>query len=252
MKIVIIGGTGLIGSNVTKKLRQLGHTVIAGSPSTGVNALTGEGLSDALQNAEVVIDLSNSPSFEDGPAINFFETVGRNILSAEVNAGVKHHLVLSIVGTHLMEGKGYMRGKKIQEDLVKQSELPYTIVRSTQFHEFVPTIAYASTQENEIRVSTLDFQPISSEDVALFISRFAIAPPANGTVEIAGPVRAGMSDFVSHFVDETGDARKVIPNDDRNYIGDIIPQSALVPEGNAYLGEIRFGEYLDSLAAKSS
>ncbi|HWV30733.1 MAG TPA: NAD(P)H-binding protein [Dyadobacter sp.] len=137
MKIVIIGGTGLIGSNVTKKLRQLGHTVIAGSPSTGINALTGEGLSDALENTDVVVDLSNSPSFEDGPAIQFFQTVGRNILSAELNAGVKHHVVLSIVGTHLMEGMGYMRAKKIQEDLVKKSGVPYTIVRSTQFQEFV-------------------------------------------------------------------------------------------------------------------
>ncbi|MFD1141187.1 SDR family oxidoreductase [Larkinella insperata] len=250
MKILIIGGTGLIGSNVAGKLRQLGHTVIAGSPSTGINALTGEGLSEALVNTDVVIDLSNSPSFEDGPAIQFFETVGRNILAAEVNAGVKHHLVLSIVGTHLMGEMGYMRAKKIQEDLVKKSGLPYTIVRSTQFQEFVPTIAAGSTQGTEVHVSTLDFQPIAAEEVGVFMTRFAVSQPANGTVEIAGPGRAPMSKFVEEFIRATGDARTIVPTDKKEYFGVSVPQSALVPQGDAYLGELRFDKYLDSLAAK--
>lgn len=251
MKIVIIGGTGLIGSNVTNKLRQLGQTVIAGSPSTGINALTGEGLSDALESADVVVDLSNSPSFEDGPAIQFFQTVGRNILSAEIKAGVKHHLILSIVGTHRMEGMGYMRAKKIQEDLVQSSGIPYTIVRSTQFQEFVPTIATGGTQDNEVHVSKIDFQPIAAEEVALFIARFAISEPANAIVEIAGPVRGPMHEFVEEYVKATGGGKSVIPNDSSAYFGLPVPGSALVPEGNAYLGEIRFGEYLRGVASRS-
>ncbi|OJV15851.1 MAG: NmrA family transcriptional regulator [Dyadobacter sp. 50-39] len=250
MKIVIIGGTGLIGSNVAKKLRQLGHSVIAGSPSTGINALTGEGLSDALENTDVVVDLSNSPSFEDGPAIQFFETVGRNILSAELNAGVKHHVTLSIVGTHLMEGMGYMRAKKIQEDLVKSSGVPYTIVRSTQFHEFVPTIVAGGAQGNQVHVSKIDFQPIAAEDVALFIARFAISEPSNGTVEIAGPVRGQMSEFVEKYVKATDAEKSVIASDRNEYFGLTVPASTLVPDGNAYLGETRFQQYLDSLSAK--
>lgn len=251
MKIVIIGGTGLIGSNVTNKLLQLGHTVIAGSPSTGINALTGEGLSDALENADVVVDLSNSPSFEDGPAIQFFQTVGRNILAAERNAGVKHHVILSIVGTHLMEGMGYMRAKKIQEDLVKSSGLPYTIVRSTQFQEFVPTIAAGGTQGNDVHVSKIDFQPIAAEEVALFIARFAISDPANGTVEIAGPVRGPMSDFVEAYLKATDASKSVIAHDNSQYFGLEVPPSTLVPEGNAYLGETRFQEYVRALSVKA-
>jgi uncharacterized protein YbjT (DUF2867 family) len=250
MKIVIIGGTGLIGSNVTKKLRQLGHTVIAGSPSTGINALTGDGLSEAFENAHVVVDLSNSPSFEEEPAIQFFRTVGRNILSAELNAGVKHHVILSIVGTHLMEGMGYMRAKKIQEDLVKSSGIPYTIVRSTQFQEFVPAIVVGGTQGNEVHASKIDFQPIAAEEVALFISRFAISEPANTTVEIAGPVRRPMNEFVAEYVKEHEIGKSVLANDRNEYFGLAVRTSTLVPEGNAYLGETRFEEYLQSLSLK--
>ncbi|WP_138478162.1 SDR family oxidoreductase [Dyadobacter bucti] len=251
MKIVIIGGTGLIGSNVTRKLRQLGHTVIAGSPSTGINALTGEGLSDALENTDVVVDLSNSPSFDEGPAIHFFQTVGRNILSAELNADIKHHLILSIVGTHMMEGMGYMKAKKIQEDLVKSSGVPYTIVRSTQFQEFVPTIAAGGTQGNEVHVSKIDFQPIAAEEVALFIARFAISEPANGTVEIAGPDRGPMNEFVEKYVKATDAGKSVVVNDSNEYFGLAVPTSTLVPKGNAYLGEIRFEEYLRSLSPQA-
>jgi uncharacterized protein YbjT (DUF2867 family) len=251
MKIVIIGGTGLIGSNVTKKLRQLGHTVIAGSPSTGINALTGEGLSQALENADVVVDLSNSPSFEEGLAIQFFRTVGRNILSAELNAGVKHHVILSIVGTHLMDGMGYMRAKKIQEDLVKSSGIPYTIVRSTQFHEFVPTIAAGGTQGNEVHVSNINFQPIAAEEVALFITRFAISKPANAIVEIAGPVRGPMNEFVEKYVKVSDAGKSILANDRSEYFGLVVPASALVPEGDAYLGETRFEEYLHSISPKA-
>ncbi|MGV3601138.1 MAG: SDR family oxidoreductase [Dyadobacter fermentans] len=250
MKIVIIGGTGLIGSNVATKLRQQGHTVIAGSPSTGINALTGEGLSDALENTDVVIDLSNSPSFEEEPVIRFFETVGRNILPAEILAGVKHHLILSIVGTHLLDNMGYMRAKMIQEDLVKKSGLPYTIIRCTQFQEFVPAIAAGSTQGSEVHISGTDFQPIAAEDVAQFVSRFAVAEPAGGIVEIAGPDRAPMSEFVKAYIEATGDPRTLVANDRSEYFGATVPQSALVPEGKALLGEIRFAQYLQSLTAK--
>ncbi|WP_026629806.1 SDR family oxidoreductase [Dyadobacter alkalitolerans] len=251
MKIVIIGGTGLIGSNVAKKLRQLGHTVIAGSPSTGINALTGEGLSDALENTDIVIDLSNSTSFEEGPAIQFFETVGRNILAAETSAGVKHHLILSIVGTHVMGSMGYMRAKKIQEDLVQKSGVPYTIIRSTQFQEFVPTITAGSTSGDEVHISTVDFQPIAAEDVAAFVTQFALSEPANTIVEIAGPDRAFMSDFVAKYLDKSGEEKTVAVNDRNEYFGVVIPKSALVPEGTANLGKIHFSDFLASLAVKA-
>ncbi|MCF2518710.1 SDR family oxidoreductase [Dyadobacter sp. CY351] len=251
MKIVIIGGTGLIGSNVAKKLRQLGHTVIAGSPSTGINALTGEGLSHALENTDVVIDLSNSTSFEEGPAIQFFETVGRNILAAETSAGVKHHLILSIVGTHVMGSMGYMRAKKIQEDLVQKSGVPYTIIRSTQFQEFVPTITAGSASGDAVHISTVDFQPIAAEDVAAFVTQFAVSEPANAIVEIAGPDRAFMSDFVAKYLDKSGDEKTVVANDRNEYFGVVIPKSALVPEGKANLGKIHFSDFLDSLAVKA-
>lgn len=238
MKIVIIGGTGLIGSNVARKLSQLGHTVVAGAPSTGINTLTGEGLAEALKNADVVIDLANSPSFEEGPAISFFETAGHNLLAAEIQAGVKHHLALSIVGVDQMGTMGYMLAKKVQEDLIRSSGVPYTIIRSTQFQEFVPAIAGAGVQGDEVHISRVDFQPIAAEDVATFVARFALSEPAQGIVEIAGPKRGPLIDFVASYIRTSGDSKTLVPTDRPEYFGATIPQSALVPQGEAYLGAI--------------
>lgn len=250
MKIVIIGGTGLIGSNVAKKLGQLGHEVVAGSPSTGINTLTGEGVAEALTGADVVIDLANSPSFDEATAVSFFETAGHTLLSAEKVAGVKHHLALSIVGVDDMSSVAYMRAKMVQEKIIRESGVPYTIIRSTQFQEFVPAIAGGSAQGNEVHVSKVAFQPIAAEDVAAFVAQFALAAPANGIEEIAGPDRAFMSTFVDTYVKETGDTKVVIPNDRNEYFGAVIPQAALAPKGEAHLGKIRFEQFIDSVLVK--
>ncbi|SDF87109.1 Uncharacterized conserved protein YbjT, contains NAD(P)-binding and DUF2867 domains [Dyadobacter soli] len=249
MKIVVIG-TGLIGSNVAKKLEQMGHTVIAGSPSTGINTLTGEGVAEALVGAEVVVDLANSPSFDEETAVSFFKTAGNNLLTAEKAAGVKHHVALSIVGVDEMGEVGYMRGKKVQEKLIRESGVPYTIIRSTQFQEFVPAIAGGSTQGNEVHVSKVAFQPIAAEDVATFVAQFALAAPANGVEEIAGPDRGFLSTFVDTYVKETGDTKVVIPNDRNEYFGAEIPQAALAPTGEAHLGKIRFQQFIESALVK--
>jgi uncharacterized protein YbjT (DUF2867 family) len=250
MKIVIIGGTGLIGSNVAKKLGQLGHTVVAGSPSTGINTLTGEGLAEALAGAGVVIDLANAPAFDEATAVSFFETAGHTLLAAEIAAGVKHHVALSIVGVDEMSSVAYMRAKIIQEKIIRESGVPYTIIRSTQFQEFVPSIAGGSTQGNEVHVSKVVFQPIAAEDVAAFVAQFALAPPANGIEEIAGPDRGLMSTFVDTYVKETGDTKVVIPNDRNEYFGAVIPQHALAPKGEAHLGKIRFEQFIESTLVK--
>ena len=250
MKIVIIGGTGFIGSKVADNLRQLGHTVIAAAPSTGINTITGEGLAEALQETEVVVDISNSPSLEDSVAIDFFTNSSRNLLAAEKTAGVKHHLVLSIVGADLID-MGYMRAKKAQEDLTKESGVPYTVIRSTQFYEFVPVITGAAKQENEIHVSDISFQPIAAEDVAKLISTLSLTGPANGTVEIAGPERHTMSDFVGFFVKETGGSETVVTNHNSEYFGVRIPTYALVPQGDLKVGHIKFKEWISHQQIKS-
>ncbi|HKG07472.1 MAG TPA: NAD(P)H-binding protein [Pedobacter sp.] len=251
MKIVIIGGTGLIGSNVTSKLRAGGHTVVAGSPSTGINALTGEGLAEAFQNTDVVIDLSNAPAFDQETAVNFFQTAGVNLLSAGVAAGVKHHLILSIVGTNVMQDMGYMAAKKIQEDLLRSSGVPYTIIRSTQFQEFVPAIAAAGTVGIEVHISDVDFQPISAEDVARFVAKFAAEEPVNGIVEIAGPEKNTMDTFVASYLKDADSSKTVVVNDRNEYFGAPIPHSALVPEGTANLGIISFEDWKRAQAATS-
>lgn len=250
MKIIIIGGTGLIGSNVAQKLGRLGHTVVAGSPSTGINTLTGEGVAEALTGADVVIDLANAPAFDEATAVSFFETAGHNLLAAEKEAGTKHHLALSIVGVDEMGEMGYMRAKKVQEDIIRESGVPYTIIRSTQFQEFVPAITGGSTQGNEVHVSKVAFQPIAAEDVAAFVAQFALGVPANGIEEIAGPDRGFMSTFVETYVKETGDTKVVIPNDRNEYFGAVIPQAALAPKGEAHLGKIRFEQFIESSLVK--
>jgi uncharacterized protein YbjT (DUF2867 family) len=246
MKILVIGGTGLIGSKVVANLRQRGHEVIAASPQTGINTITREGLAEAAQGTEVVIDLSNSPSFEDNAVMEFFTTSGRNLLAAEINAGVKHHIALSIVGVDTMQNVGYMRAKIAQEDLIKRSGVPYTILRSTQFLEFLAGIANQATQGSEVHISDVLFQPIASDDVAAFVTEAAVGAPVNGTIEIAGPDRFTMPEIVARYLQDTNDQRKVIANSDNNYYGGKIPKASLVPVNNdsAKLGAVNYEKWL--------
>jgi uncharacterized protein YbjT (DUF2867 family) len=244
MKIVVIGGTGLIGSNVSEKLRLLGHQVIIASPSTGINALTGEGLADAMVGAEVVIDLSNSASPEEDTAIHFFRTAGKNLIAAETAAGVKHHLVLSIVGTDRALYIGYLSAKKEQEDIVKTSGIPYTIIRATQFHEHITTLIAVQSDDEAIHISTVDYQPIAAEDVAALVTQLALEPSKNSTVEIAGPDLAPMTEFVSEYLSFRGIEKPLKANDDDKYMFFDIPKSLLVPQGDFYPGTIRFTDWI--------
>src|SRR6476661_2653905 len=209
MKIVVIGGTGLIGSKTVAILRQGGHEVVAASPNTGVNSITGEGLKEAMAGTQVVIDLANSPSFEDRAVLEFFETSSRNLLAAEAAAGIRHHVALSIVGTDRTPDNGYFRAKVAQETLIEASGIPYTIVRATQFLEFLDGIAASSTQGDQVRISTGLFQPIAADDVAAIVADVALAEPANGIVEIAGPERAPFDEMVARYLKAVGDPREV-------------------------------------------
>ncbi|MFL5788673.1 MAG: SDR family oxidoreductase [Flavisolibacter sp.] len=243
MKIVVIGGSGLIGTKVVAQLRQLGHQVIAASPATGINTITGEGLAEAMKETDIVIDLSNSPSFEDNAVMEFFKTSGTNLLSAEINAGVKHHVALSIVGVDNMQNVGYMRAKKMQEDLIKQSGVPYTIIRSTQFLEFLKGIADQATEGNEVHLSDVKFQPIAADNVAAFVVKYSLAAPVNGKIEIAGPERFDMYAIVQRYLQNSGDTRKVISNGKHEYYGGEIAPTALVPAGYAEIGAINFEKW---------
>lgn len=245
MKILVIGGTGLIGTKVVNNLRQLGHEVIAASPQTGINTITREGLAEAMENTDVVIDLSNSPSFEEKAVMEFFTTSGRNLLAAEINAGVKLHVALSIVGLDQMQNVPYMRAKMAQEDLIKRSGVSYTIVRSTQFLEFLAGIANQATQGNEVFISDVQFQPIASDDVAAFVADAALMPPVNGITEIAGPERFTMTEIVARYLQDTNDQRKVVLNSNNNYYGGTIPNAALVPANDkAKLGAVNYEKWL--------
>lgn len=246
MKIVIIGGTGLIGSRVSGKLGQLGHQVIAASPSTGINALTGEGLAEALENAEVVVDLSNSTSPDEHTAITFFRTSGNNLAAAEKAAGVRHHLVLSIVGTDRAPHIGYLRAKQEQEDIIRQSGIPYTIIRATQFHEHITTLIAVQSDDEQVNVSTVDYQPIAAEDVAALVTQLALEDPKNAIVEIAGPDRAPMNEFVERYISVKGGDKPVKANDDNKYMFFEIPKSLLVPQGGFYPGAIRFDDWMNA------
>ncbi len=250
MKIVVIGGTGLIGSKVVANLRQWGHEVIAASPNTGINTITGEGLAEAMNGTDVVVDLANSPSFEDQAVMDFFQTAGSNLLAAETRAGVKHHIALSIVGVDLMQESGYMRAKLVQENLIRQSGVPYTIVRSTQFFEFLAGITNQATDGNEVHISTVQFQPIASDDVAGFVTQAALAAPINGFIEIAGPERFLASDIIAQYLEKTGDPRKVVANGKAVYFGAQISETALVPAGKANLGAISFDKWLETSKPK--
>ncbi|MBO0718791.1 MAG: SDR family oxidoreductase [Rhizobiales bacterium] len=243
MKIVVIGGTGLIGSKTVAILRQGGHEVVAASPNTGVNTITGEGLKEAMAGAQVVIDLANSPSFEDKAVLEFFETSGRNLLAAEAAAGVRHHVALSIVGTDRSDN-GYFRAKVAQEKLIKASGIPYTIIRSTQFMEFLRGIVDSSTDGNKVRISPGLFQPIAADDVAANVADVALAPPRNGIVEIAGPERAPFNEIVARYLKAVGDPRQVVRDPEARYFGGRVEERSLVPLGEARLGPIGLDEWL--------
>jgi uncharacterized protein YbjT (DUF2867 family) len=244
MKIVVIGGTGLIGSKTVAILRQGGHDVLAASPQSGVNSITGEGLKEAVAGAQVVIDLANSPSFEDKAVLEFFETSGRNLFAAETAAGVRHHVALSIVGTDRMPDNGYFRAKVAQEKLIEASGIPYTIVRSTQFLEFLRGIADESADGNVVRLSPGLFQPIAADDVAPIVADVALAAPKNGIVEIAGPERAPFNEIVARYLKAVGDPRQVVSDPDARYWGGRVEERSLVPMGEARLGRIGMDEWL--------
>jgi len=242
MKIVVIGGTGLIGSKTVAILRHGGHEVVAASPNTGVNTITGEGLNETVAGAQVVIDLANSPSFEDKAVLEFFETSGRNLIASEAAAGVRHHVALSIVGIDRSDN-GYFRAKVAQENLIKASGIPYTIIRSTQFLEFLGRIADEGTNGNIVRLSPGLFQPIAADDVAANVADVALAPPRNGVVEIAGQERAPFNEIVARYLKAVGDPREVVSDPEARYFGGRVEERSLVPLGEARLGRIGFDEW---------
>jgi uncharacterized protein YbjT (DUF2867 family) len=248
MKIVVIGGTGLIGSKTVAILRRGGHEVVAASPNTGVNTITGEGLKEAMAGTQVVIDLANSPSFEDKAVLEFFQTSGRNLLAAEAAAAVRHHVALSIVGTDRSDN-GYFRAKVAQEKLIETSGIPYTIIRSTQFMEFLKGIADSSADGNTVRISPGLFQPIAADDVAANVADVALAAPRNGIVEIAGPQRAPFNEIVARYLKAVGDPRVVVNDPEARYFGGRVEERSLVPLGEARLGRIGFDEWLSRLQA---
>ena len=246
MKIVVIGGTGLIGSKLVPKLRELGHDVTAASRSSGVNTITGEGLTEAFDGASVVVDVSNSPSYEDAPAMAFFETSTRNMLAAEVAAGVGHHVVLSVVGTERLGASGYFRGKIAQEKLIRHSPIPYTIVHATQFFEFLTTIAAGATDGNTVRLPPVLFQPMALDDVASALARVAVGAPLNGVADIAGPEPFRLDELIRGVLADRGDPREVVTDPRARYFGEELSERTLVPGENARLGETRFDAWLST------
>jgi uncharacterized protein YbjT (DUF2867 family) len=244
MKIVVIGGTGLIGSKLVKKLTEHGHQAVAASPDSGVNTLTGEGLAEVLQGASVVIDVSNSPSFEEAAVMDFFTTSTRNLLSYEAAAGVSHHVALSVVGTERIPGSGYLRAKMAQEKLIKGSSIPYSIVHATQFFEFVKRIAAEATNGNTVRLPPVLIQPMAADDVAKAVGRIAVGAPVNGTVEIAGPEQFRFDQLIREGLSAGNDPREVVADPQARYFGATLSERSLVPAGEAWLGEIRFQEWL--------
>src|SRR5216110_2291246 len=245
MKIIVIGGTGLIGTKVVKSLRDKSHEVVAASPSKGINSVTGEGLAAALVGAQVVVDVANAPSWEDKAVLEFFETSGRNLLAAEAAAGVGHHVALSVVGTDRLLASGYFRAKMAQENLIKASPIPYTIVRATQFFEFVGGIAQAATEGQTVRLPPVLMQPIVSDDVAAVMAEAALAEPLNGTVDLAGPEPIRQDELVRQFLNATGDARTVITDAKALYFGIAVNDQSLMPGEHPRLGATGFADWLN-------
>ncbi|MBO3273701.1 SDR family oxidoreductase [Pseudomonas schmalbachii] len=250
MKIVVIGGTGLIGTQLCNNLRERGHEVLAASPNTGVNSVTGEGLREALEGADVVVDVANSPSFEDAAALEFFEKSGRNIFAAEKAAGVRHHVALSVVGTERMLESGYFRAKMAQEKLIEEAGVPYSILRATQFFEFIGAIAHSGAEGDTVRLTTAALQPIASADVAAALAKIAEGSPTNQITEVAGPDREPLVSFVRTFLEFNGDRREVIADDQATYFGARIDDQSLTPGADPILGAIHFDNWLKSGAAK--
>jgi uncharacterized protein YbjT (DUF2867 family) len=244
MKIVVIGGTGLIGTKLVKKLRAAGHEVAAASPSSGVNILTGEGLEAVLSGADVVVDVSNSPSFEDTAVLSFFETSARHVLPAEARAGVKHHVALSVVAADRNPDSGYMRAKVAQEKAIKGAKVPYTIVRATQFFEFLGAIADASTQGNTVRLSSGLMQPLAADDVVAALADVAVQPPLNGTIDVAGPEALGVDELVRRLFLAKGDPRQVQGDAEARYFGAKVDERSLRPAAHPRIGATRFDEWL--------
>lgn len=250
LKIVVIGGSGLIGSKVVSKVSERGYDVIAASPNSGVNTLTGEGLAEVLEGASVVVDVSNSPSFEDAPVMGFFKTSTSNLLSYETAAGVGHHVALSIVGCDHLPDSGYMRAKVAQEKLIKESSIPYSIVRATQFFEFVNRIADSATEGSVIRLPPVRFQPMAADDVANAVSTVAIGSPLNGVVEVGGPEQFRFDELIRLSLSARNDPREVIADPHARYFGTELTEYSLVPGNDALLGEIHFEDWLSQSASQ--
>lgn len=244
MKLVIIGGTGLIGSKLVSRLREHGHDAVPASPDTGVNTLTGEGLADVLRGASVVVDVSNSPSFEDAKVMEFFTTSTRNLLEAAGAAGVTHYVALSVVGTERLSESGYFRAKTAQEELINNSSIPYSIVHATQFFEFVKSIAAAGTEGNTVRLAPVLIQPMAADDVAKAVARIAVGAPVNGVVEVAGPEQFRLDELIREGLRAQQDPREVVPDPRARYFGAILDDRTLMPGTGARLGEVRFHEWL--------
>jgi len=244
MKIVVIGGTGLIGSKLVNLLRQDGHEVLAASPASGINAVTGEGLGEALAGARIVVDVANSPSFEDRAVLEFFEKSGRNLLAAEVAAGVQHHVALSVVGTERLLDSGYFRAKMAQEKLIEAGPVPYSIVRSTQFFEFLGGIAQSGADGKTVRLSPAHVQPISSDDVAAAVAHFTLGAPLNGKTEIAGPERIGLAALMQRYLTAIGDERAVVSDAAALYFGVRLNDQSLTPGEQPWLGKVGFEAWL--------
>ena len=243
MKVVIIGGTGLIGRKLATKLQSAGHHVVAASPSSGVNSLTGEGLEEVLTGANVVVDVTNSPSFEDEAVMDFFRSSTGHLLSAAAPAGVSHYIALSVVGADRIRESGYLRAKRMQEGLIEAGGVPYTVLRATQFFEFLNAIADGATKGNEVYMSPSKFQPVAADDVAATLAEIATAQPKNGVVELAGPEASSMAEFIQSFLSSKGDGRKVVPDPGAKYFGAVLDKDGLAPSGQFIAGRTRFADW---------
>jgi uncharacterized protein YbjT (DUF2867 family) len=243
MKVVIIGGTGLIGRKLAARLQASGHEVVAASPSTGVNSLTGEGVKEILTGANVVVDVTNSPSFEDNAVMDFFRRSTGNLLSAAAAAGVSHYVALSVVGADRIHDSGYLRAKRAQEGLIEAGGVPYTILRATQFFEFLKAIADGAMEGNACHMSPSKFQPVAADDVAATLAEIATGQPRNGVVELAGPEASGMAEFIQSYLLSVGDERKVIPDPNAKYFGAVLDKDGLAPTGQFIAGQMRFSDW---------